>query len=105
MNVMVFAKTALKNLFSTPATKMYPQVPAQYPERTRGHVTIDIDTCIFCGICQRKCPTGAIKVDRPSKSWSIEPYGCVSVPTVWNAARKNAWAWAPLIPRRAGRKK
>lgn len=77
MNVMVFAKTALKNLFSTPATKMYPQVPAQYPERTRGHVTIDIDTCIFCGICQRKCPTGAIKVDRPSKSWSIEPYGCV----------------------------
>ena len=30
MSIMVFAKTALKNLFSTPATKMYPQVPAHY---------------------------------------------------------------------------
>jgi len=27
--------------------------------KTKGHVTNDIDKCIFCGSCQRICPTQA----------------------------------------------
>lgn len=77
MKLMDFTSFALKNLFSKPATSNYPFEPATYPERSRGHIEIDIDDCIMCGMCQRKCPSGAITVDRATKTWSIERMGCV----------------------------
>lgn len=77
MNIMTFTKTVFHNLFSKPATRMYPMQPRKYPERTRGHIAIDIDTCVFCGLCSKKCPTGAITVNRAEKSWSIERFGCI----------------------------
>lgn len=77
MKLMDFTGFALKNLFSKPATKNYPAEPAVYPERSRGHIEIDIDDCIMCGMCQRKCPSGAITVDRATRTWSIERMGCV----------------------------
>ena len=77
MTIMKFTRSVLKNLFSKPATRAYPEVKRVYPERTRGHVAIELETCIFCGMCQRKCPTGAISVDRNEKRWSIERFSCI----------------------------
>lgn len=77
MSIMSLSKTVLRNLFSKPATRPYPQVPREYPARTRGQIGIDIDVCIFCGICSKKCPTGAIAVNRAEKSWDIQPFGCI----------------------------
>jgi len=67
----------LRSLFKKPATLMYPIKPREWTERTRGRIEIDIDTCIFCGICSRKCPTDALKVDREAKSWTIARMGCI----------------------------
>ena len=77
MSVFSFSKTVLHNLFSKPATRMYPQVPRVYPERTRGQISININDCIFCGICSKKCPTGAIAVTRETKTWAIKRFGCI----------------------------
>lgn len=77
MGLMDFTGFALKNLFSKPATSNYPFEPATYPERSRGHIEIDIDSCIMCGMCQRKCPSSAITVDKATRTWSIERMGCV----------------------------
>lgn len=77
MGFMKFTKTALSNLVHKPATRPYPFEPAKYQERTRGHVDVSIDQCIFCGLCSRKCPTGAIHVDRAAKEWKIERFGCI----------------------------
>ncbi|MBE5855391.1 MAG: hydrogenase [Lachnospiraceae bacterium] len=77
MGIMNFTGIVLKNLFSKPATRLYPFEPQQYKERTRGHVENNIDECIFCGMCQRKCPTGAITVNRENKTWQIERMNCV----------------------------
>ncbi len=77
MSIISFSKTVLHNLVSKPATRPYPQVPRTYPERTRGQIGIGIDDCIFCGICSKKCPTGAITVTRESKSWAIKRFGCI----------------------------
>ena len=77
MNIMNFTKTVLHNLTSKPATRPYPQQPREYPQRTRGHIAIDMDTCVFCGLCAKKCPTGAITVNRAEKTWSIERFGCI----------------------------
>lgn len=77
MSKINFTKTALHNLFHKPATRLYPQQPRKYPQRTRGQVGIDIDACIFCGMCMRKCPTGAITVERANKTWTIQRFGCI----------------------------
>lgn len=72
-----FAKTVMKNLFSKPATTSYPAEPKVYPERSRGHVEINIADCIMCGMCMRSCPPGAIEVKRNENTWSINRFDCV----------------------------
>lgn len=87
--IMDFTKIAMKNLLSKPATSQYPFKPKDFPEKSRGHVEINIDDCIMCGICSRKCMSGAITVDRNSKTWSIERMGCVQCQACVNACPKN----------------
>lgn len=77
MSMFSFAKTEFRNLFSKPATRQYPQQPRVYPDRTRGHIENDIDVCVLCGLCTKKCPTGALKVDRNEKTWSISRFSCI----------------------------
>ena len=77
MSIMKFSKTIIKNLFSRPATRLYPFVKNSFTDRTRGNVVIDINACIFCGICEKKCPSGALKVVKDNKSWAINRFGCI----------------------------
>lgn len=70
-------KVVLGSLFKKPATKMYPVIPQEYRERTRGHIRIEEDKCILCGICGRKCPTNAITVERKERIWTIERMQCI----------------------------
>jgi len=67
----------LKNAFSRPATRPYPFQRRQRPEGTRGHLDIEIDKCIFCGICAKKCPSNAIEVSRDPKNWKFNRYACI----------------------------
>lgn len=67
----------LKNLFAKPVTTSYPAAPKEYPERTRGHVEIQIEDCILCGLCMRSCPPGAIQVNRAAGVWSINRFDCI----------------------------
>jgi len=47
-------------------------------KNTRGKVDIEIIKCIFCGICQKKCPTSAINVFKVEKKWEIDRLRCIS---------------------------
>jgi len=77
MSYFQMLKTTIKTLLSRPATLMYPKKPAQKFKSTRGKIEIDIERCIFCGNCQRKCPCVAICVDRNERTWEIDRYRCV----------------------------
>jgi ech hydrogenase subunit F len=44
---------------------------------TKGHVVNDIEVCILCGICEKKCPSLAITVDKPAETWIIDPFACI----------------------------
>jgi formate hydrogenlyase subunit 6/NADH:ubiquinone oxidoreductase subunit I len=72
------AKTILNSLFGKPATLMYPVVKRDFTSNARGKVEINVELCVFCGICQKKCPTGAITVDRQAKKWEIERFKCIT---------------------------
>jgi len=92
MIVMGFIGTVLKNLFSKPATTLYPYVKKEYPVATRGHIAITIEDCIFCGICEKKCPSDAIKVVRTDKSWEIQRFGCIQCGACVEACPKKCLA-------------
>ena len=67
----------LKNFFNPRATRFYPQeVRRPFPE-TRGEMVNDIDTCIFCSTCARKCPSQCIEVTKQEAVWRYDPFACV----------------------------
>lgn len=82
----------LRGLFGKSATRLYPLEPRKIDPAARGHIEIDIDRCIFCGICQRKCPTDAIAVVRKEKNWNIEPFRCIQCGSCVEACPKKCLA-------------
>ena len=77
MGTFKIAKTVLKSLFNKPETLMYPVEQREWQERTRGSVQIDTDKCILCGICSRRCPTGALDAEKKDGVWEIFRMQCI----------------------------
>lgn len=95
MAILEFGKLMLKNLFSKPVTTSYPAEPAVYPERSRGHVEIDIDKCISCTICAQNCPPGALQVDRQKGTWTINRFDCIACGYCVTKCPKKCLSMAP----------
>lgn len=97
-----------RSLFGRPATEMYPERRRAYPDAARGSVANDIIRCIFCGQCQRKCPTGAILVAKEEAAWRIDSLKCcscrrcVEVCPVSCLIMRNTY-WPAVTEREAGR--
>lgn len=68
----------VKSLFGEPATLMHPHKQRAYYAGSRGRIAIEIETCIFCGLCRKNCPTAAILVNKPSKTWEIDRLRCIA---------------------------
>ncbi len=77
MALLPMGKTILSSMFRKSATVSYPVSPMKKDPLVRGHVEVVIEECIFCGLCSRKCPTGAITVTKAEKEWSIERFNCI----------------------------
>ena len=77
MRILRLAGTVLKSLGRPPATRLYPFVVRPAIARSRGHITIDIEGCIYCGMCDRRCPTQAISVVKADRTWAIERLRCI----------------------------
>jgi formate hydrogenlyase subunit 6/NADH:ubiquinone oxidoreductase subunit I len=77
MSVLSMTKTLFKSLLHGPYTEKYPIEKKDPFERTRGKVEINIVECIYCGICQKRCPTAAINVEKDKTKWSIQRLQCI----------------------------
>jgi len=70
-------KRIFSNLCSAPATRRYPAEKRELCAGARGQIDIRIQDCVFCGLCQKRCPTDAITVSRQPKSWTLNPHRCI----------------------------
>lgn len=75
--------TVLANLFARPATRNYPFFVREPFPGVRGELVNDIERCIFCGACARKCPSQCLAVtkdktkDKTEGAWTLEFFACV----------------------------
>ncbi len=78
MSLFSMTGLVLKWMLRKPQTHRYPFEPRQPFPGSRGALAIDLPTCVFCGICAKRCPTQALEVDRAAKRWSIDRLRCIT---------------------------
>jgi formate hydrogenlyase subunit 6/NADH:ubiquinone oxidoreductase subunit I len=75
--INVIGKTVMRSLFGKPATAMYPIIKNDFYPKTRGSIELNVADCIFCGMCDKRCPSDAISVSRPDRKWEIDRTRCI----------------------------
>ena len=89
-------KPPVKKATPAPAAKPAaeaPAAPAEAPAaevrpRDDGKPVSDPAKCVYCTLCARKCPAGAIEVDRANKTWKLDDEKCVTCGTCAEACPK-----------------
>ena len=68
--------------------------PAEPPKpvepRPDGKPVQDPSKCIYCTFCSRKCPAGALTVDRAAKTWSLDEDMCIGCGNCYEVCPKKA---------------
>ena len=77
MGAFKLGKMTFGSLFKKPETVKYPFEKKPQPAGLKGHIVIDVESCILCGMCERGCTTDCITVDKDGGFWEIQPYQCV----------------------------
>lgn len=72
-----FVRKVLKSLVSKPATRPYPFTKRAAIGGSRGQLHNNVEACIFCGICAKRCPSIALEVTKNPKVWSFNRYKCI----------------------------
>jgi ech hydrogenase subunit F len=104
MPYLSIVNTVLRSAVSKPATRLYPFVKRAPYKNTRGSISIDINACIFCGLCQRKCPSQAIEVTKTDKAWQIDRLRCIQCGACVDACPKKCLtmenAYSPSVTKK-----
>lgn len=72
-----------------PAESAAPEAEAPKP-RDDGKPVSDPNKCVYCTLCAKKCPAGALEVDRVAKTWKLDEDKCVACGTCAEVCPKNA---------------
>ena len=93
-----------KSIFGKPETLMYPFEEKPAPAGLKGHISIDADVCILCGMCQRCCPCNAIIVEKKERTWQIDRFLCIQCGSCVRACPKSCLFMEPSYPKPSGSK-
>jgi ech hydrogenase subunit F len=86
---------ALKWAIRKPVTSRYPFEPRRQMSGSRGMLTFSKNTCVYCNVCAKKCPTAALVVNRSHKRWAIDRLRCITCGYCVEACPKKSLALAP----------
>ena len=64
--------------------------PAAPQPRDDGKPVQDPSKCVYCTLCARNCPAGALTVDRKEKTWTLDEDLCVACGTCQSTCPKDA---------------
>ena len=73
-----------------PKTEEPKAAPAEVKPRDDGKPVQDPSKCIYCTLCAKKCPAGALTVDRAAKTWTLDEDVCVACGTCAGVCPKDA---------------
>lgn len=90
-------KMTLRSLFKKPETVRYPFEEPKHPDAMKGLVQFDGKDCILCSICQKRCPTGAIVVNKEDESWSINRFACIQCGSCIRECPKDCLVMDPVL--------
>lgn len=68
-------KPAAEKPAAAPAAAEAPSCAVQ--PRDDGKPVNDTSICVYCTLCARKCPVGALEVDRANKTWVCDYEKCI----------------------------
>lgn len=73
------SKLAIFSSMKKPVTRLYPFEARPDIEKTRGRIELQVETCTFCSLCAKKCPTGAIEMDRKAspRVFHLDRFKCI----------------------------
>lgn len=77
MSFFSMIKLLFPAALKAPATIRVPFDKKEPWSRSRGEIRNDIGSCIFCGICSKKCVADAIRVNKADSTWEIDRLRCV----------------------------
>ena len=94
---LIVSGTFIKAAPKKPAPKPAPAegapaeaaAPAIQP-RGDGKPAQDPNKCVYCTLCAKKCPAGALTVDRAAKTWTLDEDACVACGTCAGVCPKDA---------------
>jgi ech hydrogenase subunit F len=80
----------LRNLVARPATRRYPVEVREPFIGARGTLEFDLASCVFCGLCARRCPAAAITCVREERLFAIEQLSCIACGVCVDACNKDS---------------
>ena len=86
---------SLRNLVSRPATRRYPTVVRPPFPGARGTLEFDLESCVLCGLCVRRCPTVALTCIREERLFAIEQLRCIACGVCVDACNKHSLRLSP----------
>jgi ech hydrogenase subunit F len=89
MPFLSMSKLVTRSAVRRPATRLYPAQRREPFPGTRGHIAFAINSCIFCNLCAKKCPTEAIVCSKADKTWQIDHTKCILCGNCVDACRKS----------------
>lgn len=95
MGAFKLGKMTFGSLFKKPETVLYPIETKPQPVGLKGHIAIDVETCILCSMCDRSCPTGCITVDKAEHFWKINRFSCIQCGYCVTVCPKKSLAMEP----------
>ena len=82
--------TAPKAAEPAPAPKEEEKPAAPVEPRDDGRPVQDPSKCVYCTICAKKCPAGALTVDRANKTWTLDEDLCIGCGNCYEVCPKKA---------------
>src|SRR5512140_1864152 len=98
MSYFEMSRIALKWALTKPPTSRYPFEPRQLIPGSRGRLVFTKDNCVYCTVCAKKCPTGALAVNRAKKHWTLDRLRCITCGYCVEACPKKSLALETAHP-------